>query len=89
MTTSAEHRVLRISSVLRDGAIAVSVEDSGDGIKPQDVERIFEPLFTTKPTGMGLGLSICRSIIESHGGRLSASPREPRGSVFSFTLPSG
>ena len=89
MASTAENRVLRVSSELRqDGDISVSVEDTGGGVSPQDIERIFNPLFTTKPDGMGMGLSICRSIVESHGGRLWASPRQPHGSVFRFTLPS-
>jgi signal transduction histidine kinase len=88
MTTTQAPRVLRVSSELHHGGVAVSVEDTGSGISSQDVERVFEPLFTTKPNGMGMGLSICRSIVESHGGRLWASPRQPCGSVFRFTLPS-
>jgi len=87
MSAVSNHRVLRVSSELLDGVVAVSVEDTGAGISLQDVERVFEPLFTTKPTGMGMGLSICRSIIEAHGGRLWATPRQPSGSTFRFTLP--
>jgi len=90
MANTAGHRVLRIRSQLPgDATIAVSVEDTGAGISSGDVERVFEPLFTTKSNGMGMGLSICRSIVESHGGRLWASPREVRGSIFRFTLPCG
>jgi signal transduction histidine kinase len=63
------------------------VEDSGSGIDPKTVGRIFEPFFTTKSTGMGLGLAICKSIIESHGGSLSASPATRFGSVFRIELP--
>jgi signal transduction histidine kinase len=51
------------------------------------VDRIFDPLFTTKPNGMGMGLSICKSIVEAHGGRIWALPRDPNGSVFQFTVP--
>jgi signal transduction histidine kinase len=69
--------------------VSIAVEDSGTGIAPEDLERIFSTFFTTKVTGMGMGLSICRSIIEAHGGRLWASPGETYGAVFRFTLPSG
>ena len=65
----------------------VSVADTGPGIRPQDVGRIFNPLFTTKSDGMGMGLSICRSIIEAHDGRLSVAANAPRGAVFQFVLP--
>jgi signal transduction histidine kinase len=87
---SAQTRVLRIQSNLSEsGALHVSVEDSGTGIKPPELERIFKPLFTTKGSGMGMGLSICRSIIETHGGRIWASPGIVTGSVFQFELPTG
>jgi signal transduction histidine kinase len=72
---------------LRD--VMIMVEDSGPGIDPNDMDRIFDAFFTTKSHGMGLGLSICRSVVESHGGRLWASPRFPHGSVFYVQLPSG
>jgi signal transduction histidine kinase len=81
-------RILRIESRLDPGGSAlVAVEDSGIGLDAGLVERIFEPLFTTKPSGMGMGLSICRSIVEAHGGRLWASPGSPHGAVFRFTVP--
>jgi len=63
------------------------VEDSGKGVDPQNMDRIFGPFFTTKSESMGMGLSICRSIIESHGGRLWATHGSPYGAVFQFTLP--
>jgi PAS domain S-box-containing protein len=69
-----------------DGKILVSVADSGNGVDASTMDRIFEAFFTTKTGGLGMGLSICRSIVESHGGRLWVSPNEPNGSVFSFTL---
>jgi len=69
------------------GKVHVSIEDSGTGISTTDRDRIFDPLFTTKATGMGMGLSICRSIIENHGGRIWVSPGVNRGSIFQFKLP--
>jgi signal transduction histidine kinase len=63
------------------------VKDTGIGIDPQNLDRIFEPFFTTKSEGMGMGLSICRSIIEGYGGRLWASRGETHGSVFFVALP--
>ena len=83
-------RILRVSSAKADGpGLTVTVEDSGIGIDEQDIDRIFAPFFTTKSEGMGLGLAICRSIIEDHGGRLSATRGEPNGSVFRLFLPVG
>ena len=67
--------------------VLVAVEDSGPGLDFAGTERLFEAFFTTKPEGMGMGLSICRSIIDAHGGRLWASPNLPNGAVFQFTLP--
>jgi PAS domain S-box-containing protein len=67
--------------------VQVAIGDSGPGIAPEDRERIFESFFTTKAHGVGIGLSICRSIIETHGGRLWADAHQPRGAVFRFTLP--
>ena len=70
------------------GDVHVAVRDSGPGIDPEHLERVFEALYTTKSSGMGMGLSICRSIIDAHAGRLWADANEPRGAVFQFTLPS-
>jgi signal transduction histidine kinase len=69
------------------GDALVTVRDTGPGLDLQSIERIFEAFYTTKPSGMGMGLSICRSIIEAHGGRLWASTNEPRGARLQFTLP--
>jgi C4-dicarboxylate-specific signal transduction histidine kinase len=69
--------------------VLITVTDCGTGIDPKDMSRIFEAFFTTKPEGMGMGLSICRSIVEAHGGRLSVAPGMPQGSVFHFQLPMG
>ena len=68
------------------GGVLVSVRDSGPGIKLAVQEDLFKPFHTTKPKGIGLGLSICRSIIEGHGGRLWATANTPRGAVFQFTV---
>ena len=81
-------RLLRVSSRIDGpGAVLIAVEDSGPGLAPETIDRLFDPFFTTKPSGMGMGLSICRSIVDAHGGRLWASPRSPQGAVFQFTVP--
>ena len=67
--------------------VLVAVRDSGPGIDPKHVERVFEAFYTTKSSGVGMGLSICRSIIDAHGGRLWADANDARGAVFQFTLP--
>jgi C4-dicarboxylate-specific signal transduction histidine kinase len=69
------------------GGVLVAVRDSGPGIDPELLDRVFDAFYTTKSTGVGMGLSICRSIIDAHGGRLWADANEPRGTVFQFTLP--
>jgi signal transduction histidine kinase len=71
-----------------DGVL-VAVRDSGVGMDPKNVDRIFDAFYTTKPTGMGLGLSISRSIIEAHGGRIWAAPNDGPGLTVQFTLPAG
>jgi signal transduction histidine kinase len=76
-------RVLRMACDIHDnGDVLVSVADTGSGIQPRDIERLFQPHFTTKSTGMGMGLSICRSIIEGHGGQISVCPNKPKGTIF-------
>ena len=80
-------RELLISSRSEPDGVSVEVRDSGPGLAPAALERVFEPFYTTKPDGMGMGLSICRSIIEAHGGRLGATTCEPRGALFQFTIP--
>ncbi len=67
--------------------MVVSVRDSGTGIHLQHLQRMFEAFFTTKPTGIGMGLSICKSIVESHGGRIWAEPNEVTGLTVHFALP--
>ncbi|KAA1014401.1 GHKL domain-containing protein [Paraburkholderia panacisoli] len=87
MAAMDEPRVLCVKSdVHDDGGVTVSVTDTGTGVGPHDIDRIFDPLFTTKSEGMGMGLAICRSIIEAHNGRLWVSPNKPHGAVFQFVL---
>jgi C4-dicarboxylate-specific signal transduction histidine kinase len=71
------------------GYVVISVQDSGPGVDPNSLESLFDAFHTTKPHGLGMGLSISRSIIEAHGGRLWAAANVPRGAVFQFTLPTG
>jgi C4-dicarboxylate-specific signal transduction histidine kinase len=80
-------RELKILSRRETGMVLVAVEDSGVGIDPEHAERLFNAFFTTKPSGMGMGLSICRSIIEAHGGKLWAARNVGAGAMFQFTLP--
>jgi PAS domain S-box-containing protein len=78
---------ISIDAVPSEGSVRVGVRDTGPGLSPESIPRLFEPFYTTKPEGMGMGLSICRSIIEAHGGRLCAIPCEPQGALFQFTIP--
>jgi PAS domain S-box-containing protein len=81
-------RVVRIKTEIYDpNYLLIAVEDTGTGIDPKNIDRIFDAFFSAKPNGMGMGLSICRSIIEAHGGRVWATTNVPRGAVFQFTLP--
>ncbi|MBW5437558.1 PAS domain-containing protein [Bradyrhizobium canariense] len=80
-------RELLISTQEDQAGLVVAVRDSGPGIDPERLDQIFEAFYTTKPSGTGMGLSICRSIIHAHGGRLWVETNEPRGVVFQFTLP--
>ena len=79
---------LLISSKSESAGVLVTVRDSGPGLGPESLDRVFDAFYTTKPGGFGLGLSICRSIIHAHGGRLWATVNVPQGAVFQFTLPS-
>jgi signal transduction histidine kinase len=82
------NRELHISTArIEPEGACVAVRDTGPGLRPESLPRLFEPFYTTKPGGMGMGLSICRSIIEAHGGRLWAAGGEPRGALFQFTIP--
>ncbi len=78
---------ISIDAVPSEGGVRVGVRDTGPGLSPESLSRLFEPFYTTKPEGMGMGLSICRSIVEAHGGRLWAIPCEPQGALFQFTIP--
>jgi signal transduction histidine kinase len=83
----APRELLITTGLAESSGVLVSVRDSGPGLAPATVVRLFEAFYTTKPTGLGMGLSICRSIIEAHGGRLWAEANEPRGAVFQFLTP--
>ena len=83
----AGERNLLISTERKDTGIRVAVRDSGPGIDRRKLERVFESFYTTKPGGTGMGLSVCRSIVDAHGGRLWAEVNEPQGAVFQFTWP--
>jgi PAS domain S-box-containing protein len=86
-STEAVARELLISTEQDPRGVLVAVRDSGPGIDPSHLERVFDRFYTTKSSGMGMGLSICRSIIEAHGGRLWATRCEPGGALFQFTIP--
>jgi signal transduction histidine kinase len=88
MDTVDDRRILRLGT-MRNGAgtIAVTVEDTGPGLSPAQARDVFDAFVTTKPHGMGLGLAICRMIVERHGGRLSTSAASPRGAIFRVDLP--
>ena len=83
-----ERRVLRIVAAHEAGQVTVSVIDQGHGIAPEVAERLFSPFFSTKAEGMGMGLSICRTAIEFHGGTLTHSANPGGGTIFTFALPS-
>jgi signal transduction histidine kinase len=86
--TSEGARELLISTRKTEpDVVLVAVRDSGPGLAPATLDQLFDAFYTTKPGGLGLGLSICRSIIETHGGRLSAKANVPRGAIFEFSLP--
>jgi PAS domain S-box-containing protein len=85
--TGRERQLTITSSLDEREKVKIAVEDTGSGIDPAHMDRIFDAFFTTKASGMGLGLSICRSIVEAHGGELTASPRAPFGSTFHLSLP--
>jgi len=78
---------LLIQTSINRGSVQVSVRDNGPGLKEDVVEKVFDPFFSSKPEGMGMGLSISRSIIEAHGGRVWAGNNSDHGATFCFTLP--
>ena len=80
-------RVLTLGSAATETEFIITVEDTGPGIDQDVLAHVFDPFFTTKSNGMGMGLSICKSIAESHGGRLSARPAKSGGAVFEIILP--
>jgi signal transduction histidine kinase len=84
-----ETRLLQLGARLEGNETVLSVGDSGVGIAPGDHDRIFEPFFTTKPAGMGLGLAICRTVVENHGGKLRLAKSDSRGSIFEIAMPAG
>jgi PAS domain S-box-containing protein len=87
--SEGERELLISTARAEPDGVLVTVQDSGPGLAPGVLDRLFEPFYTTKPGGLGLGLSICRSIIEAHGGRLWASANVPYGAIFHFTVPAG
>jgi len=88
MAAKDNPRILSVKTVAHEGnGVMIAIADTGTGIDAQHIDQIFNPLFTTKADGLGMGLSICRAIIESHEGRLWVTPNTPSGSVFQFTLP--
>ena len=90
-SVNGRRRVLRVSTAViqQSSDIAVIIEDSGPGIESENRNQIFEPFFTTKPTGTGIGLTICKSIIDAHGGTLQANANKPYGTIFRVTVPAG
>jgi PAS domain S-box-containing protein len=86
-SVEAAPRELLISTKQDHTSVLVAVHDSGPGIPPEHLDRVFNSFYTTKPSGTGMGLSICRSIVDAHGGRLWAEANEPHGAIFQFTLP--
>jgi PAS domain S-box-containing protein len=85
--SEAPRELLITTGLAESSGVLVSVRDSGRGVAPVTLEHLFEVFYTTKPTGLGMGLPICRSIIEAHGGRLWVEANEPRGAIFQFLMP--
>ena len=87
LTVAEEKNIANRRGAQTYTGMLVAVRDSGPGIAPRNLERVFEAFYTTKSNCAGIGLSICRRIINGHGGRLWAEANEPRGAIFQFTLP--
>lgn len=87
LTIPPDERRIVIETVQQGNSVCVSVEDNGTGMTPEDMAHVFTPFFTTKANGMGLGLSISKSIVEAHSGTLTVAAAEECGARFSFTLP--
>lgn len=87
--TEGSRELLISTSEAESGSVLVAISDSGPGLPQTDFDRLFEAFYTTKASGLGMGLSICRSIIQNHGGRLWATPNQPHGAIFCITLPIG
>jgi len=87
LSRAPPERVLRIAASAQGGTAVVEIEDSGDGIDPAKADKIFEPFVTSKPSGMGLGLAICRTIVDRHGGTLAIAPAHPRGTIVRLVFP--
>ena len=85
--TEGAREVLITTRRIKLNDLCVGVQDTGPGLTPETLSRLFEPFYTTKPNGMGMGLTICRSIVEAHGGRLWVSACQPYGALFQFAIP--
>jgi two-component system sensor histidine kinase DctS len=85
--TGEGHRILTVGAKVRDGQVLISIADRGSGISAEAAAQLFEPFFTTKLEGLGVGLNICRSVVEAHHGRLWFEPAPEGGTVFHISLP--
>ena len=84
----SDRRELTVSAdMVENGAVGIAIVDTGSGIAPEIADRLFQPFVTTKAQGMGVGLSICRSIVEAHGGKIWAEAHPGGGTIFRFTIP--
>ena len=87
MTDDGPRSLMISTAPISEGMVMFTIEDSGSGISPALAQQLFQPFITSKENGMGIGLSICRTIIEAHGGRIWFEPARERGTLFHFTLP--